>query len=724
MTRFVILAWFIASSTFQIFAKSRPELPNRILQDTTIQGDTLSITPYYGKTQTKALGNFAFVAADKIAFQTYAGFNVLNTLRGHVPNFSISPNTSALSPGLRSAESMMVIDGLPLNSSIANYYNLNSFEYQNIYTISSGNAMALYGGTGSNGGFFLQSKTGENFTRPTFEFNSSPTLIWTESQPSLLGGESETNTQSVFTNAIAYKQDFGAVDTRVSYTYSLLPDGNNDADTRSDYHNVRVNTGINITSRFNARLILDSFYAKDKSSQSVTLQGPPIMLNSETVRKNLQGNLQLQYKPLDWLSFSSQSSLSKIDNNVESYYQTLYSIDRKQNRTFANLYTSVNRSLLTSLSFTAFLGYQYEKLKQEQQMQSSLTLSQSKSENKTTSILGGVGLQFKNYLFTDFNYRQDYFSVYGSDNNTAPTYSINASFIFSDAFNIENSWFSFGKVRASYGKNSVAIRQGYPDEWSGTQTNAYPNPDLHASAKQMFESGIDLNFLQSRITLNTSYFSDYHDQMASRLPVPTGATGVGYVLANFWTLDTKGWEIILGATSFKKSNFSMETKLIWSAYKTKLESSTNLNLGNTSVPVIRGGVVVVSQNSGNQSQVVSLGNPYPDWTGSLLNQIKFKNFFTSFLIDVREGGVFYNVDYSSSFPTVSVEDGSIAKLRDLSIGYRLSSGMLDKLSIREAQFSVSGRNMWTIYSESDRDVEGSAGSPPQKSATLSLTLMF
>ena len=66
----------------------------------------------------------------------------------------------------------------------------------------------------------------------------------------------------------------------------------------------------------------------------------------------------------------------------------------------------------------------------------------------------------------------------------------------------------------------------------------------------------------------------------------------------------------------------------------------------------------------------------------------------------------------------------MAKLRDVSFGYTLSSSILDKIHIREAQLSLSGRNLWTLYSKSEKDVENSINSPLQKSGTLSLTLMF
>ncbi|HPM29258.1 MAG TPA: hypothetical protein PLJ60_02885 [Chryseolinea sp.] len=728
MKRLRIVVILLVITAHKALALNLPIETQILLQDTVIQSDTLYITPYLSKTSAKGIGNYAVVPNDKIALQTNAGFNVMNTLRGHIPNFSIGANTSPSTTGLRSGGSLMVIDGLPYNSGFSNYYNLNSFEYENVYAISSGNGMALYGGAGNNGAFFLQGKTGKGFKRPTFELNSSSSL--TSSELSSFAGENQTSNQVVLTNAIAYKQDFGVVDTRVSYSYSYLPDGSAPSDNQTNYHNLRINTGFSIAPHFTARLILDDLYTKNRSSQNITFNSVSFLSGTEMIRKNLQGNLQLKYQPLKWLSFTSQSSLGQIENNIESVLQTASSTDQKQKRQFANLFASVNKSIITDLSLTAFAGFQYEKVKTEQQFKSSSSYGESYSEYKTNSLLGGVGAQFKDYLFLDFNYRQDYFSVFASDNNSTPTYSLNSSFIFSEAFSWNNSWFSFGKVRSSIGKSSVGIYQGYPNgNFNSTLTlNSYPNPDLHASTKQMVEIGSDLSFVQNRITLNASYFTNHHDEMATRLPVPSSSNGFIYVTSNSLTMNTKGWEIVLGATLFKKSNFTMDTKLTWSTYKSETKIATNPDAANTGIPITTGGVTVIyyTQPFGNLTPTpgLSLGSPYPDWTSSILNQITFKNFFTSFLFDFRQGGTFYSLDYSTTFPTYSSQDGTMARLRDLSLGYRLASSILDKVLIREAQISISGRNLWTPYSKSDTDVENSFNNPVQKSGTLSLTLMF
>ena len=112
---------------------------------------------------------------DSLLSQFSAGISVLNTLRGQVPNTGIGP---AAQFATARANLLYVIDGLPSYSGITDYYNMNSFDYASIAFLSRGNAASLYGGAGSNGAFVLKSKTGENQTRPTIEFNSYSTYAW------------------------------------------------------------------------------------------------------------------------------------------------------------------------------------------------------------------------------------------------------------------------------------------------------------------------------------------------------------------------------------------------------------------------------------------------------------------------------------------------------------------------------------------------------------------
>lgn len=59
-------------------------------------------------------------------------------------------------------------------------------------------------------------------------------------------------------------QDFGKIDTRVSYNHLMSPGENNKR------HSIKVNTGFDLHPKFNARLIIDNVYDKTFSSSSST----------------------------------------------------------------------------------------------------------------------------------------------------------------------------------------------------------------------------------------------------------------------------------------------------------------------------------------------------------------------------------------------------------------------------------------------------------------------
>ena len=119
-----------------------------------------------------------------------------------------------------------------------------------------------------------------------------------------------------------------------------------------------------------------------------------------------------------------------------------------------------------------------------------------------------------------------------------------------------------------------------------------------------------------------------------------------------------------------------------------------------------------------------IDDPTPDWTSSLLNQVTWKNFALSFLIDARQGGTFYSYAGSSGgFPNLNTYDGTQMKLRDLTIGYKFPISILKYIRIKQAYVSTSIRNSTLLYSSSGKDVEESFGLA-QKTTSLNLNLLF
>ena len=65
------------------------------------------------------------------------------------------------------------------------------------------------------------------------------------------------------------------------------------------------------------------------------------------------------------------------------------------------------------------------------------------------SIFGSAEFSYNNYLFVTGTARKDWFSILNPEDNSIVYPSVGASFVFSDALTLP-SWFSYGKVRASW----------------------------------------------------------------------------------------------------------------------------------------------------------------------------------------------------------------------------------------------------------------------------------
>jgi hypothetical protein len=341
-----------------------------------------------------------------------------------------------------------------------------------------------------------------------------------------------------------------------------------------------------------------------------------------------------------------------------------------------------------------------EVLKSLYQSQSQLVpdFSEEKITLKTRSFLAGVGLNYNEFLFSNFNYRLDGFSSISKDNNQKPTYAFSTAFIFSDAFDWSGSFFSFGKIRSSVGKSNLVIDHYYP--YKSTTTSVPYNPSGPPTSKNSFEVGTDLYFAKNKIMFTLNYFDEKNNDNYLSILIP-GSTGYSYQMLNVGRLRSKGTEIIVKAIPVNRNNIEYQTTLIWMTSKTKIENIPGATTGTT---------------TGNL-----LANPNPSWTGSLLNQITWKYLAFSFLLDIRKGGDFTYRENNN----IVARDGSQMKLRDVSMGYQFAPLFLNKVGFKQAQVSVSARNALLIYAKSGDDVEDySPGTTAQKSASLSLSLLF
>lgn len=647
---------------------------------------TVRISPDMSETNVNAIGNYIRLDKDTLASKSNTNQSILNTLRGHVPNFASVTTSYPNSTGLRSGNSMMIIDGVPSAGAINYFNNLTSFEYHNIYAVS-GAAATMFGGLASNGAIFLESKTGKDFHKPTFQFAFSPSFNWKE------GGSAERIEQWQLTNAVSYQQDFGKIDTRLSYTFSHLPDDNNGSEFRSNFHSLKLNTGFDITPRFNIRLIIDENRSISKGEGYTGVFNEVILNKREMVSNLFQANMNMQYRVLDWLLLSSQTAVGAIDDDMENSVPEIGDVAENNLRLYTNLFISVARPIAGKLSFNAFAGSIYESQRAEQSSRGSYWSNEVATKFVTQSGAMGVGLNLDDFLFLNYQYRIDDFQDFASDDQKS-TFTLTSSFVFTNAFGLESSWLSLGKLRGSYGDSFYVNGRTFPYTFPSQQASYYYN--FQPTLKTNKEAGIDLGFINNRIVLQSTFFNDLSHHNYGYLPIPGGANGTIYQIVDIGAIRTKGVEFVLGTTPIQLDNVSMNTKLIYATLDTKIESPNNRTQGG-------GGLIMINTN--------------PDWRGSLLNQLIWKKVFVTFLIDLRHGGDILEGGFAPNMP-IRIVDGSYTQLRDLSLGYTFTQ----MRAFRQLNVAVSGRNLWTIYSNSAADGENQMLS--QRGVTLNAVLTF
>ncbi len=182
---------------------------------------------------------------------------------------------------------------------------------------------------------------------------------------------------------------------------------------------------------------------------------------------------------------------------------------------------------------------------------------------------------------------------------------------------------------------------------------------------------------------------------------------------------------------------------------------------------VPGDIHVKDQNAdgkitANDDRIV-LGSRRPKWSGGLTNNVSWRGidlsatvfarmgqmiryeFFDSYKPDGVENGS--AVDYwtpenpSNAFPrpnsrfprtnylyysTLSTADGSYAKIRDATIGYRLPPSLTSRVSAGEVRAYVSGRNLarWTKLADYDPERGGALSSPMTRAFVTGFDIKF
>jgi TonB-dependent starch-binding outer membrane protein SusC len=518
-------------------------------------------------------------------------------------------------------------------------------------------------------------------------------------------------------------------------------------------------------------------------------------VGSLQARANPFGALRLNYS-LGYDQYAMSTALTIPRGDVSTPLGSATNANRRNMLVNNDLTASYefNTGPKLQLTTSAGLNHTYQKLDQLNASANDLVpltelvrgatqfASQAQIELITLGYYAQQQVAFDNKLYLTGAVRRDASSTFGADERWQLYPKVSASWVASEESFVKDglSWLSELRFRAAlgYAGNQPPLSEAYTRVARFTSVTNISrlglvplgspgNPNLKPERQREWEVGADVAVLNNRIGTRFTYYNQYvTDLLLTRPFVPSA--GYASVLDNIGELSNTGVELELNTANLQRSNFSWNSRVIYSKNQNKIEKLTvnPFTAGYTNL-VIEGQPVGVHfmpaymrDEAGNiitdsigprlenrtgascanpalclptsASRIV--GDPWPDWTGSLWNEIKVgKNWSASFLLDGSFGAELWNqtrriMDIFAAGPLYEqvlqgkvtpayrtrmqsiwesyLEDASYIKLRDVTVKYSTDAPWLRNIGASRAEFELVGRNLktWTDYSGYDPEI--------------------
>lgn len=413
-----------------------------------------------------------------------------------------------------------------------------------------------------------------------------------------------------------------------------------------------------------------------------------------------------------------------------------------------------------------------------------------RSEISVSGAFVQQNFKYRNQFFVTGAARVDGSSVFGKDQRNQTYYKASGSYVISgtDFWNKwgVSKWWDLFKIRLAYGESGNLTGIGAYSRFNTYSSSSYlgrtalnssgtlANENVKPERQQETEFGFDLSFLGNRlgVTMNI-YNKKVKDLLINRFIAPT--TGFSSLLDNFGSLENKGYELVLTGSPIVKKDFKWDITGIYNHNRNKavsigqsltllstnagapvaiiegqpigvfygtffaIDPSGNLVKNAAGIPQLEAGVqqsILTYTPGRNASNLPTgstlrkiIGNPNPDYTASLVNEIAYKKWNLRIQIDAVRGGNVFNADFRTrqgvgngkiaeqedlgqiprgyiagiyAIEQWRISDGSYTKLRELSLTYNI--GKVKGFS--DLNVSFSGRNLvsWDNYNGYDPEV--------------------
>ncbi len=303
---------------------------------------------------------------------------------------------------------------------------------------------------------------------------------------------------------------------------------------------------------------------------------------------------------------------------------------------------------------------------------------ESRGEKEVLSLYGLGTLSYKDFIYFDLTYRNDWSSTLPSANNSYNFYSGNLSFLFTKALHIKSDVLSKGKIRGSVAQvgNDAGAYQT-TNYYSVSQTN-FPYPMGGMSGQLAFENfkpeitnsweiGTNLSFFKNRVEVDLTYYDGTSkNQIMSAELAPS--SGFQSQKINAGKVRNHGYEVLISGTAVSTNDFNYDLSLNFSKNYNEvvslyegverrllLEAVTGfafveLRTGEPFGSIYgydyakndKGQKLIDDHGNAMKGDYKKLGDINPDLIGGLSNIISYKNFNLRFLIDFQLGGEYYS----------------------------------------------------------------------------------
>ncbi len=484
----------------------------------------------------------------------------------------------------------------------------------------------------------------------------------------------------------------------------------------------------NWSSRYDA---WDSLTDQEKITATVSPYFGRYMDKSETESTRMMINGQISYEPIENLVFTGKLAYDKGFTSYESYVVPRFvdsDFNDPENSAFADYkykFGAFSFQPSNSSQFTAQLLGTYNVTFAEDYTLNILAGAEYKENRGVSATMGGQEFMLDGDFYSFMNVNPNSFTTStGTDYNMSMSHternkfgyfgelrfdykgmaqlsvtarydgsstlkqvdctyfypSVTGGIIFSELFNLQNDWFSYGKIRGNWakvGKDSPAYRfekayknwEVFPDGGWGADPTTAPATFLEPEMTNSWEIGADLRFFDSRTRLDVAWYSTTVDNQIVQVRVsPTSGTILQ--TRNEGAVENKGLELTLSQDILRMKDFTWTATANFSFNRGKLKSlpdglveltaaaqygdifpsaylgQSTTGLSGKDYERTPDGQIIVDENGYPIISTVKnnyIGNREPDFLLGLGSTFTWKDLSVSFLIDGRCGGDVVNV---------------------------------------------------------------------------------